>query len=148
MSVNRLSRVNELLKREIAEALFRVMNDVEFDPARVTVTHVVTATNLRKARVYLSILGPEADQIRVLRDVRKHRKALQEIVARNVILKYTPHLDFALDQSLRDGDRVLQMIEELVEEDPALAGDPASDEEGDEEDGPEAYGASGVEGGS
>jgi ribosome-binding factor A len=121
MSANRLERVNELLKREIAAALFRVMNDVEFDPARVTVTHVVTASDLRKARVFLSILGPEPDQRRILRDIRKHRKILQATIGRHVILKYTPHLDFSLDQSLRDGDRVLQLIAEIEETGPGAA---------------------------
>lgn len=135
MSANRLTRVNELLKREIAGALYRVMNDVEFDPARVTVTHVVTASDLRKARVHLSILGTEEEQIQIMRDIRKHRKALQEIVGRNVVLKYNPHLEFALDQSLRDGDRVLQMIAEMEEATP-LEEEVKEEEEDDEEDMP------------
>lgn len=135
MSANRLTRVNELLKREIAGALYRVMNDVEFDPARVTVTHVVTASDLRKARVHLSILGTEEEQIQIMRDIRKHRKALQEIVGRNVVLKYNPHLEFALDQSLRDGDRVLQMIAEMEEAAP-LEEEVKEEEEDDVEDMP------------
>ena len=40
MSVDRLTRVNELLKREIGDLLFRVMNENKFDLASVTVTRV------------------------------------------------------------------------------------------------------------
>ena len=133
MSSNRLTRVNELLKREIAGAMFRVMdNAVDFDPGAVTVTHVVTNSDLRGARVFLSIRGDEFQREKMLKAIWKHRKDFQEVIAKNVVLKYNPHLHFAMDNSLREGDRVLGLIAELEKKNPS---EPDDEFDWDEYDG-------------
>ena len=113
MSVKRLTRVNELLKREIAAGLFRVMNEAGFDLSAVTVTHVITSSDLRTARVLVSIRDHQRERGRMLSLLRHHRSTIQDIVHKNVILKYTPHLSFELDPSLEEGDRVLSLIAQL-----------------------------------
>lgn len=113
MSTNRLTRVNELLKRELAGALFRVLNSNEVDLASITLTRVVCNSNLRKARVYLSVRGDEHTQQHALRQVRRHRVDFQRIVAENVVLKYNPQLHFVLDPSVQEGDHVLEILSEL-----------------------------------
>ena len=113
MPSQRLIRVNELLKREIANALYRVMDDREFDLAAVTVTRVETSSDLRHARVALSVRADEHGQQAMLRALRKHRKDFQEVVGRNVVLKYNPYLRFELDDSVRQGDRILEILSEL-----------------------------------
>jgi ribosome-binding factor A len=105
--------VNELLKREIASVLFRVMNEQGFDLAAVTVTRVETSSNLRKAQVYVSIRGEAEDQDRMMRLLQRHRVQIQRLVSRDVILKYTPHLYFHLDGSVREGDHILELLEGL-----------------------------------
>ncbi len=119
MPSNRLIRVNELLKREIAGAIFREMGNAEnFDPGAVTVTHVSTNSDLRRARVFLSIRGDEFQRNAMLNAIRNHRISFQEIVAKNVVLKYNPQLHFAIDDSLREGDRVLGLIAQLEKKNP------------------------------
>jgi ribosome-binding factor A len=127
MASNRLTRVNELLKREIASAIYRVVNDPEFDFAAVTVTQVEASSDLRHARVFLSIRGADEARRAMLRQIRRHRRDFQEEVARNVVLKYNPHLRFELDRSVERGDRILHLISELDL--------PSSEEEDDAEDG-------------
>ena len=113
MASDRLARVNELLKREIASFLYRVVDDPDFDFAAVTVTEVRVNSDLRKARVFLSIRGENEFQQRQLKEIRRHRKEFQEEVAKNVVLKYNPQLKFDLDASLEQGDRVLKLLSEL-----------------------------------
>lgn len=113
MPTNRLTRVNELLKRELAGAMFRVLNSNEVDLALITVTRVVCSSNLRKARVYISVRGDEHAQQEALHHVRRHRVDFQRIVADNVVLKYNPQLHFVLDQSVQEGDHVLEILSEL-----------------------------------
>jgi len=113
MPSQRLIRVNELLKREIANALYRVMNERGFDLAAVTVTHVETSSDLRHARVALSVRADETGRQVMLRAMRKHRKDFQDVVGRNIVLKYTPYLRFELDDSVRQGDRILEILSEL-----------------------------------
>ena len=120
MSIDRLTRVNQLLKQEVAETLFRVVNDSNADMGAVTVTRVVTSSNLRRARVFLSIRGTEEAQNHLFGIVLSHRKAIQHAVARDVVLKYTPQIFFELDHSIEEGDHILELITELEEEQPNL----------------------------
>ncbi len=46
MRPQRLTRVNQLLKQEVAEQLFRIMHEPGFDAAACTVTRVLTSSDL------------------------------------------------------------------------------------------------------
>lgn len=116
MSVDRMVRVNALLRRVIAEAMYRVMTEEGFDIASVTITGVDTSTTLRTARVRVSIREHVADRQSMLRLIRKHAPQIQDIVHREVILKYTPKLDFVLDDSIEKGDHVLEVLHQMEEE--------------------------------
>ena len=127
MSINRLTRVNELLRREIGEVLLRVFADRSIDSSAVTVTRVIASSDLRSARVWVSILGSEEDRIRLFNLIRRHRVSIQKRVSRDVVLKYTPRLHFELDRSLETGDAVLKILSELdTESEPEL--EPGTDE--------------------
>lgn len=113
MSVDRLTRVNELLKREIGDLLFRVMHESAFDLSSVTVTRVATSRNLREARVYVSIRNHEQERPRMLSLLNQHRGKLQRWINKDITLKYTPRLTFELDTSLEEGDHVLALLAKL-----------------------------------
>lgn len=113
MSQKRLVRVNELLKREIATGLYRLMNEAGFDLTAVTVTGVEVGSDLRTARVRISIRGHEAERDAMLRRIQRHRATLQTWLHDHLILKYTPRLSFQLDKSLEQGDRVLKMLADM-----------------------------------
>ena len=111
MPSHRLLRVNEMLKREIGEALRR-----EFSVAQaglVSVNEVDVAGDLKTAKVYLGLLGTSEQKKTALGLMGKIAPRLQAHVARTVILKYTPKLKFLVDESVDRGNRVLNIIEEL-----------------------------------
>jgi ribosome-binding factor A len=107
----RLQRVRELLKREIGEVIRREF-PVE-EAGLVSVNDVDVAGDLHSAIVFISILGNAEQQKRGLSLLTRHRKRIQGLVARAVVLKYTPTLKFMVDDSVARGNRVLQIIEEL-----------------------------------
>jgi ribosome-binding factor A len=111
MSSHRHERVRELLKRAIGEAIRREIPVSE--AGLVTVNDVELGGDLRNARVFISILGNAGQQKHGLTLLQKNRARLQGLVAKEVILKYTPHLRFVVDDSVERGNRVLQIIEEL-----------------------------------
>ncbi len=127
MQSKRLRRVNELLRREIADALFREMTETGFDHASVTVTRVEVASNLRSARVAVSVRGDAAQRAAALALLRRHRAHLQRFVNRDLLLKYTPVLHFVEDRSIAEGDRILNLIERLVP--PETPPEPPEDED-------------------
>ena len=124
MKIDRLTRVNELLRREIGEVLYRLLDRSTFDLAALTVTHVITCSDLRTARVLVSIRGHEDERQRMLARLQHLHGAIQHEIAQKIILKYTPKLHFALDPSIENGDRILTILSKL---EPAGGTKPSSD---------------------
>ncbi|MDA0989469.1 MAG: 30S ribosome-binding factor RbfA [Verrucomicrobia bacterium] len=127
MSVRRLTRVNELLRREIGDVLFRVLGDAEIDLSAITVTRVETAPNLRKARVMISIRDDASRRDGILSILKRHRNDIQQAINRDLTLKYTPCLMFELDTSIERGDHVLSLLAD-IEADAAPRSDPPESE--------------------
>ena len=117
MASLRLQRVRELLKREIGEAVRREFHVSE--AGLITVNDVDVAGDLKSATVFISILGNPDQQKRGFQLLNEHRIRLQGFIGRAVVLKYTPKLKFAFDDSIVRGNRVLQIIEELEKASPA-----------------------------
>ena len=113
MSVDRITRLNELLKRELADALFRVMQNEPFDLAAVTITRVVLGRDLREARVFVSIREHQDERPRMMALLRRRRAEFQRLINKDLAIKYTPRLTFELDTSLEEGDRVLAVLAKL-----------------------------------
>lgn len=113
MASGRIIRVNELLKREIASDILRLFATDRFDTGAITVTRVETTSDLREAKVYISIFDHEEERVDMIRFLNKHRKEIQARMSQNVILKYTPRLYFKLDTSIEGGDRVLGILSQL-----------------------------------
>jgi ribosome-binding factor A len=112
----RLQRVRELLKREIGEVIRREFPVSEV--GLVTVNDVDVAGDLHSAVVFISILGNAEQQKHGMDLLIRHRKRIQGLVGRAVVLKYTPTLKFIIDDSVVRGNRVLQIIDELEKSDP------------------------------
>lgn len=111
MPSHRLLRVRELLKREIGEA---IRQEIPVQQAGlVTVNDVDVAGDLKNAKVYLGLLGSEEQKKTALTLLNTNRSRIQSLVAKTVVLKYTPKLRFVVDESVDRGNRVLRIIEEL-----------------------------------
>ena len=107
----RLQRVRELLKREIGEAVRREFHVSE--AGLISVNDVDLAGDLKSATVFISILGNPDQQKRGFQLLNEHRVRIQGFIGKAVVLKYTPRLKFAFDDSIVRGNRVLQIIDEL-----------------------------------
>jgi len=107
----RHQRVRELLKREIGEVIRREISVNE--AGLITVNDVGVAGDLKSATVYVGIIGRSDQQRKGLEVLKKERLRIQGLVARSVILKYTPKLRFVLDDSIERGNRVLAIIDEI-----------------------------------
>ena len=107
----RHERVRELLKRAIGEAIRREFSVDEIGV--VGVDDVQVGGDLKTAVVFINILGSATQKKRGLEVLQQQRIRIQGIVAKTVILKFTPTLKFVVDDSLDRGNRVLQILEEL-----------------------------------
>ena len=107
---SRMLRVNQVLRQVLAEAIERLRDgDERFE--RLTVTDVDVTGDLSLATVYFD--GLSSDQTTALEERRAH---LQHCIAREVTLKRTPKLRFAVDPSIVAGARIDELLRRSAEE--------------------------------
>ncbi|MBS7286318.1 MAG: 30S ribosome-binding factor RbfA [Kiritimatiellae bacterium] len=113
MAVDRLERINSLLKRVIAESVHVVMQGDPVKPGLFTVTSVACGKDLRDATVKVSVFGDDSVKELGIKHLSRNARRFQEIINREVRLKFTPRLTFQLDKSLEKGDEVLSIIDRI-----------------------------------
>ena len=107
-----MRRVNEAV-REVVSA--HIAGDLK-DPriGFVTVTGVDTSPDLRHARVYVSVLGGEAERAEAFRGLESAAGFLQAQVGGELRMKRTPTLEFVHDPSIDHGMRMERLISEVT----------------------------------
>ncbi len=107
---HRMLRVNELVRRELSTIITR---ELTFPDVLVTINQVDVTPDLKNAHVFVSVLG-EGSQAAVITKLEEHRATLQAELSKHVVLKYTPHLVFHLDDSTERGARVFKILQEIA----------------------------------
>jgi len=110
MSAERMRRVDEAMR----EVLSAAVSDLK-DPrvGFVTVTDVRTSPDLRRARVYVSVLGDHDARHATLAGLGSAHGVLQGRVAHELRMKRTPTLDFVYDDTAERADRLGRLMHEL-----------------------------------
>lgn len=114
-------------RQRLASLLVEFLSDLLRNEARdprlgfVSITRVDVSSDLRYATVRVSVLGDEEEQRDTMAMLTHAAGWLRSECATRLPLRYAPELRFALDHSLAEGDRVLQLIREVAP--PAAAGD-------------------------
>ena len=104
----RSARLNELLREIIAEELERIDDD-RLD--WVSVVSVEVDNELTKARVYLSSLEENEDEI--VKVLSEYRGQFRKVIGRSARIRRVPDLVFMIDPSIRSGNRIEEILSEL-----------------------------------
>ena len=108
MASNRINRINEEIQRELS-SLLRALKDPRVQGGMVTVTHVDTTSDLRCAKVFISVLDKTQEKD-VLKGLRSAAGYLRRELGAAVKLRYTPELQFVADDSIEQGAHILRML--------------------------------------
>ena len=111
MPAYRLDRVNRLIKEEISNVLHRELKDPRL--GFVTVTEVVTTKDLREARVYVSVLGSEAEWRASLAALSGAGGFIRKWLRPRLPMRVVPHLTFHADRSMTHAAHIQALLEEL-----------------------------------
>jgi len=123
MATKRIARLNEQLKREIAELVRSGVRDPRV--GLVSVTSVQVASDLGSARVFVRVLGGEAERTESLEGLRAAAPFLRRELGRMLHVRRIPELRFHEDRSMEQARRIEKILSEVL---PAEA--PAGGEEG------------------
>jgi len=110
---DRLQRVSEELREVLAEEIQRLK-----DPRLgfVTVTGVRVTADLRKARVFYTVMGEERDHKATRAALRSATPRLRSALGHEIRLRVTPELEFDEDDAPARGDRVEELLEQIHHE--------------------------------
>jgi ribosome-binding factor A len=114
MQRKRLDRVNQLLKEEISILLQRELKDPRL--GFVSVTEVEAAQDLRTAKVFVSVLGDEAQWTGSLAALVSARGFIRNWLRQHLELRVTPELDFRPDRSMEHAARIQALLRRVGDE--------------------------------
>lgn len=110
MSSDRMRRVNEASREVLSSAITSELKDPRV--GFVTVTAVDTSSDLRHARVFVSVFGNPGERRRTLQALDNARGYLQRRLGGELHIKHTPLLEFVYDDSAERSQRINELLSE------------------------------------
>jgi ribosome-binding factor A len=111
MQGKRLDRVNQLIKEEISLLLQRELKDPRL--GFVSVTDVETAKDLRRAKVYVSVLGNEDQWAASLAALGSARGFIRNWLRSHLDLRVVPEIEVRPDRSMEHAARIQRLLKDL-----------------------------------
>ena len=109
-------RVNHTIQRELGILIAEELNDPRLSPM-TSVTHVDVNRDLSIAKVYVTVLGADAEREDSLRALRSATTRLQMLISQRIEIRKMPRLTFILDDQLQTGADMEQLIDKVIAED-------------------------------
>ncbi|RJP22812.1 MAG: 30S ribosome-binding factor RbfA [Candidatus Abyssobacteria bacterium SURF_5] len=110
---NRQKRLSELLKHEISDLILREIKDPRI--GFVSITDVEVSSDLRHAKVFISVLGTESERKSTIAGLRSALGFMRREIGSRLRLKYVPELSVLYDNSIEHGSHILELIDSVVE---------------------------------
>jgi ribosome-binding factor A len=105
-----MRRVNEAVREVLSARIAEGLNDPRI--GFVTLTSVDTTTDLRQARVYVSVLGSDAERAETLAGLESAHGLFEKAIGRELRMKRTPTLQFVFDESIDRGMRITELLDD------------------------------------
>jgi ribosome-binding factor A len=133
MATNRrVSRVAELIKREVSQMLLNGIKDDRVGTGMVSVTDVDVSGDLQHAKIYVSIYGTDEAKVETMAGLKSATGYVRSELGARVRLRRTPEVIFLEDRSIERGNKVLALLSQLNHDRPPenlLAVEDSTDED-------------------
>ena len=135
MSSRRVLKAAEAIREVVSMAILTDLRDPRIEG--VTVTYVEVSPDMRQAKVHVSIMGDEAQQRLCLHGLRSSAGFLQGKISDRIDTRYTPRIQFQLDEGVKKSLAISRMLRELLPENSEAAEEDADDLTDEDEGSPE-----------
>jgi ribosome-binding factor A len=134
MKTHRLARVAEAIREVASQTILFELRDPRIK--NVTVTRAEVSGDLQHAKVYVSVMGTNKEQELCMHGLKHAAGFLQSKLAARLQTRFTPQVQFVLDQGVKKSIEMTRLINEaLGQSAPAEAGEEAPDAEAGSADG-------------
>ena len=111
MTSRRVLKAAEAIREVVSTSILLELQDPRVRD--VTVTYVEVSPDMRQAKVHVSIMGDDAKQQLSLHGLKSAAGYLQSRIAQRIDTRYTPRLQFVLDQGVKHSIEVSRILSEL-----------------------------------
>jgi ribosome-binding factor A len=114
--IDRSSRISEEIKKEISDIIRNELKDPRI-PSMVSLTNVKVTRDMRHAKIYVSIFGSDEERNNAIKALKKAVGFIRREVGHRIKIRYTPEMEFLLDNSIEEGFYLTNLIDKTVKED-------------------------------
>ena len=114
MTSRRVLKVAEAIREVVSMSILTELKDPRIQ--NVTVTHVEVTSDLRQARVHVSVMGSEQEQQLSLHGLQSAAGFLQQKVGQRMDTRYIPRLRFELDMGVKKSIEISRILDDLARE--------------------------------
>jgi len=107
----RTDRVASLIKEEVGTMLSLKFQGSQY--GLVTVTEVRVTPDLRIANIFVSIMGDDDKKESTMKAIEQERKSIRSHLGTHVRTKFTPDINFHLDESFDRMEKINKIIEKI-----------------------------------
>ncbi len=112
---NRISRINDEILKEISQIIRLEVKDPRIS-SMTSVIRVDTTPDLKYCKVFVSVLGNEEEKQSVMKGLKNAGGFIRHLLAERVNLRFTPQLQFKLDESTEYAIHMSQLMEQVAKE--------------------------------
>ena len=109
----RVSRVAEMVKREVSQMLLNGIKDDRVGAGMVSVTDVDVSGDLQHAKIFVSIYGTDEAKSETMAGLKSATGYVRSELGQRVRLRRTPEVVFMEDRSIERGNRVLSLLNQI-----------------------------------
>ena len=111
----RTEKVASLIKEEVGMYFTREFRYPQY--GLITVTEVHMSPDLRMAKIYVSIMGSANVKTSTLQMLESHRGEIRSFIGANIRLKFTPSIQFYVDETLDRVEKINNIIKQIHRDD-------------------------------
>src|SRR5271154_192706 len=112
MKTHRLARVAEVVREVASETILFEVRDPRVK--MVTVTRAEVSGDLQHAKVYVSVMGTPKEQQLAMHGLKHAAGFIQSKLAKRMETRFTPVLQFVLDQGVKNSLEMTRLINEAL----------------------------------
>ena len=112
MTSRRVLKAAQAIREVVSLAILTELRDPRVE--NVTVTTVEVTGDMRQARVHVTVMGEDTNSSQVLKGLSSAAGFLQRKIANRIESRYTPKLQFVLDQGQENAREVARILEDLA----------------------------------
>ena len=107
----RTRQVGDLLREELTDIIRTEVKDPRI--GFFSITHVEVPTDLRSARVFVSVLGPDEERIATLAALRSAAGFIRYHLKPRLHMRQIPELEFRDDRSMEHAEQIGRALRDL-----------------------------------